>query len=499
MKKTHWLRNTLLVLIIAGILGTILAAIQFSNANNPTYAYAAIEFSFDGAAQGLAPNGDRFDLNAVTSDEVLNTALENADLQDRYTAEQIRPQVTVTGDYPEDIVQQLMSYESLLDFSASRMLTLSEYHPTRYTISLRNDFDKGISRADLEKLLTAIVTSYRDYFIRVCSATAGSTELSYNLDDYDYVQQLNILSSTINQSAAYAQEMYEKDASFTVNGKGFNDIYVQLNTLVQSDIDRLNASITMNALTKSSDRLQTQYQYELRSLNHQLEQKQTQLKRMEDLIASYEKNEIIYLSTADSLTKIDGNSSETYDELVALRKRVADEITNIQTQIKTYQLRLQDLLGTDAAAAINEATAEETNPIKTEDATKSDSTEETEDTSETATTVIETPSDKELNARQERRERQEEILKQNIQSVLTRRTAIMQDFDELLKAYNAQEINDLTVLVTKTEFKAPKIFSGTFIVQALKTVGPFCVVAFSVCIALLIVTRRKEEKQAQKA
>ena len=64
MKKTHWLRNTMIVLIICGLIGTALAAVLFFGESNQTYATAAIQFSFDGAAEGKAPNGYPFDVSA---------------------------------------------------------------------------------------------------------------------------------------------------------------------------------------------------------------------------------------------------------------------------------------------------------------------------------------------------------------------------------------------------------------------------------------------------
>ena len=71
VKKTHWFRNTLIVLIICGLIGSVLAAVLLFSETNQTYATAAIQFSFDGAAEGKAPNGYAFDVNGITSDEVL--------------------------------------------------------------------------------------------------------------------------------------------------------------------------------------------------------------------------------------------------------------------------------------------------------------------------------------------------------------------------------------------------------------------------------------------
>ena len=64
----------------------------------------------------------------------------------------------------------------------------------------------------------------------------------------------------------------------------------------------------------------------------------------------------------------------------------------------------------------------------------------------------------------------------------------------MLEAYTAREINEKTVSVTAVKYKAPTILSGAFAVKAIKTAGPLCAVGFMVCMVLLIISRRKEEK-----
>jgi uncharacterized membrane protein len=43
--------------------------------------------------------------------------------------------------------------------------------------------------------------------------------------------------------------------------------------------------------------------------------------------------------------------------------------------------------------------------------------------------------------------------------------------------------------------KKPSLLSGEFAVRMIKTAGPLCAVGFMVCMVLLIISRRKEEKQ----
>lgn len=487
MKKTHWFRNTLIVLIACGLLGTVLAAIFLNDGTIRTAATAEIEFSFDGAADGIAPNGNRFSMNGIYEDEVLNAALEKAGMADRYTAEEIREQIVVTGIYPEDIVKQMMNYESALDFNANRTLTISQYHATQYFVALYHDFDKTISRKDLETLLKAIMESYRDSFIRENATRTSNVQSKYNLDEFDYPQQLLILTREIEESAAYAQEMFEKKPTLRYNGYAFNDITVRLNNLIESDISNLSAGITMNALTKDTSRLITQYQYEIQTLNHQLDKQKARQEKVDALLASYEKNEIIYLSTSDSLTKIDGNSSETYDRLVRERKTISDGITDINTQIAEFQMMLDDLLKenkatTDSktAAKVAEAAAEETADAE---ATEAPDEQMSQEEIEKAAVAAEEVSRIKIQA-----------LEKSIAELEEKRVAIMKDFESLLNANNEQELNELTVSVTGYDYSAPKILSGAFIKKVIKTAGPFCAVGFMVCMVLLIISRRKEEK-----
>ena len=125
--KKHWLQVFLLTIVACGIAGLILAVILFNANPGRTGATSSIEFRFDGAADGLAPNGLRYDLNNLTSDEVLNAALEATGLAGKYTAEQLRENILVSGVYPKDIINQMTGYESLLTGDAGKV-SAADYH-----------------------------------------------------------------------------------------------------------------------------------------------------------------------------------------------------------------------------------------------------------------------------------------------------------------------------------------------------------------------------------
>ena len=263
---------------------------------------------------------------------------------------------------------------------------------------------------------------------------------------------------------------------------------MRLNTLIDSNINRLNAELTINALTKDPTRLLTQYQFEIRSLNNQLEKQTQELAKMDELIATYEKNEIIYLQTSDALTKIDGNSSETYDTLMERRKAVANGITDINYQIATYELLLDDLLNDDAAKSQPAASA---------------GTGEGDGEGESASTeTVVAMTEEELAAAAAEAERTTTVrrnkLEENIRALVAESEAILADLKAMLNAYNSEKINELTVTVSQYEYKAPRLLSGTFIKHAIKTAGPIVAVGFMAC-AVMIIRRLKKEDKLQEA
>ena len=470
-RKTHWLRITLLVLIVCGIAGLILAAVQFKGEDNRTYATATLQFSFDGAGEGKGPNGYPFDVNNLTLDEVISTALEASSLSNAYTVDQIRENLTVTAVYPENIVNQMTKYTSLLNAAGDQQAPVTDYHATIYDVTLYNDFDSGISSDQLKGLLNSILAAYRDCFARTSSSSLEEMNVIANLSEYDYTQQLAVISESTAQLSSYAQEMAELAPDFRVEKKGFSDIPVQLENL-NADIERLNAAITLNALSKNLDRLQMQYEMELRTLNRQLESDKEELERIEALIGFYERDSIVYVSTSEALQKVSGNTSVTYNQLVEKRKTLADGIAAANASIAKYQ---------DMLADITNSGNKEKNAAQ-ETARTADGSEETADLSVELT--------------KEERRRLTASAEKQIQALEERRSVIVANFAKMLDLYTQQEVNQRTLSVRNLQYKAPSLLSGKYIVKAVKTAGPLCAVGFMACMVLLIISRRREEKRS---
>ena len=465
-KKTHWLRNSIAILLLFGIGGLVLTCVQFFGNPDPTYATATIEFNFEGAADGIAPNGSMFNLSDITSEEVLTNALTECGMNEKYTVEQLQESLVTRGVYPDDFVGKVSSYESLLNFSSNHEASVSNYHATTYNVELYNDFDKSMPKEQLETLLKAIVASYKTFFAKAYANGLDQDDLS-KLSERDYPQQMDIIEAYFNILSEYAMQMYTRRPAFVYEGVSFNDISVRLQSLIATDVARLRADMMLNGLTRSLDRLKSQYLFEISDLQNQQKSQSVCLTRLDKLIESYEKNGIVYVSSGNSVTKIDNNAGVTYDALVSQRKSVTDDITDLGTRIITYEQQLADLEGdADSIAAQSEADG-------------ASETAEPQSESDRADLVA----------------AQTAALETNIDALVTKSNAVLDDFENMLDAFNKQEINDQTVAVTSYNYITPKVLSGAFVIAAIKTAGPICAIGLMLCLVMIIHSRRREARQ----
>ena len=494
--KTNWLRRTIIVLVVCAIVGLALTAALFFGKPDKTTASANIQFTFEGAPAGLAPNGRPFNVSEIASDEVLTAALREAGLEGAYTPEQLRLCLTAKGVYPKDMTDQVTSYASLLHFTTSRSAELGDYHPTVFDVSLSSDFDKSISQDKLVALMQNILVAFRNRFAQVYANGLQTDSLLFTLEQYDYPQQLEILQNHYGMISAYALEVYEWKPTFRWQGVGFNDISVRLNNLINSDIGRLNADLTMNALAKDTVRLLTRYQFEIRELSNQLQKQTEHLKKMDAIIDSYKKNGIIYLSTADTLTKIDGNTSATYDALIERRQEMADDIADINSRISEYQLKLAALIGedafadqqanvisveADAASAAADAASVEADAGQTPDQALTDVVEMTEEEIAKAAE----------NAERET-QAQKDALEKNLSTLVEKGQVILNDFKAMLEAFNQEQINELNLAATSVRYDAPRVLSGAFAKKAVMVAGPICTLGFLACMLMIFISRKRE-------
>ena len=520
--KIQFLKNKYLLVMIACLLiGLVVTCVVFFENSERQAAVSTVLFVFDGATNGCTPDGEEFDIRSMEDDAILEGALEACNMSPKYTAEQLRGSLFIRGDYPADIADEILGFESVFDYGASKTFTNEDFHATWYTIALYNDFDKTISKTLLSQLLSAVMTGYRDSFIKQHSKVWDASLMELKLENYDYIQRLTILKERMDEAAVYAKELYKKEPGILIGGEGFNDVYIRMQNLSENEIPRLQALVIIGGLSKDYERLLIQYEYEIEDLCIQLKYQKDRLKEAEQLLSSYEKNDVLYISSGEELVKIDGNSSQTYDKLVEERREIADGITEIRSDISERLLRMEDILGDDVEnsqifAEVNELLIDQMGEEQYEQmlveagvvsSEMEEISEEIEDTTnnedeEDVEAIVDDglpEENTETTVHKGREDMATELvaLDAEIKALEEKVTTIESDFNNMLSIYNEMNLNDNTIIIAPTQLVSKKLISGAFIKTGIKCAGPFVSIGIMLCVVMILQDMKKKEKKTK--
>ena len=160
-----------LILAVAIVLGFVLSLMNFLVwSPSKEYARATVDLLYDGATSGLAPNGEVFLIDNLKDEELLTAAIQASGLTDRITPQELSRNLVIRGSYPNDIIEQIKAFDSLLAADPTRQVRVEEYHPTNYSVYIYNQFANRLTSAQLQDLLTNVLSEYKSLYTRLYSA-----------------------------------------------------------------------------------------------------------------------------------------------------------------------------------------------------------------------------------------------------------------------------------------------------------------------------------------
>ena len=447
-KKGSFRLGRWIILVIAIVIGLVLSLLNyyvFNPANE--YASTSIEFLYDGAAEGLAPNGQLFSIEGIRDEKLLSEAIKKCSLGDKITVAELSENMVVRGSFPSNIIDQLTSTKSLFASDPTRTVDIETYYPTVYRIAIYNDFQNGLSSKQLKALLDEIVLEYKQQYVAQYSSGIDWSTMNsiWNPSAYDYSQAITTLALRLDMVKTYAKELYDNEPTFVMeNGTSFSTIVLTADTIATNDLQSLSANITINALSKDVDRLRSQYNYEIEQLNYRLKALNSELENINALIDDYEMDSDIYYTSGDSIVTVEGKSKTTYEALVDKKTGVTNEISSILISIDDYQNKVNDLdnrVQAGYSAANSDRMAEE---IK--------------------------------------------VAEEKINKLTS-------DFDAMIKAYNSEFVKTEDVSSKEAKYYGNKLVSGSFIKTVIKSEAPVCAVALVIIAFIGLVAELKESRR----
>ena len=446
MKNKH-IFIPLFVFLGAGLVSLIASIVDYK-AVNPALAYSSqiIQFNFNGASDGVDPNGNRFDPVGFLSDELIEKALQKSNLNN--TVEEVRPYIAMENVVPNNILKEVNSYEKMLSTDSDnggRTVTSKDYHPVRYRFVVYEN--KMMSKDTLNTFVTNITDEYNDMFYETYKKTFVQDTLEdlINIENFDYIYQNQIYTSRLQILMDYAKSVHAEHKDFVadVDGeeKSFNDVIMKADYLIKTDALKIDNIIILNALSTDVDRLKDYYNYKIEMLNYDKVKYTSDLTAINAQINDYEKDSTFYVGTGDSIIKVDSNSSATYDALLAKQISTSETIARINIEITNCQSVLADIA---AAAGDDSAKA---------------------------------------------------LVESYITKLGNDYNELEASFKEMMDKYNEKYITKGTISVTSVKCQSGSLFSSAFIVRFIKICAPLELIALlGVCIYWMLRESKKNKQ-----
>ena len=115
MKKTHFLRLTIIVMAACFIAGVAVAALMYGANAERKASTGTLVLAFDAAAEGKTAAGDKLEIRDMASDKVISAALKKAGVSGN--PEDIRKNLYIAGVYPTNMESRINTYNSPLSTS----------------------------------------------------------------------------------------------------------------------------------------------------------------------------------------------------------------------------------------------------------------------------------------------------------------------------------------------------------------------------------------------
>lgn len=213
-----------------------------------------VTLNYEGAKKGLNPDGSRFEISEIESEEVLKSAI-NSMGDTSLTVDGLRSRINIESKMPLSAIEKTQgAIASGSDYS---------YNPSEFDVyySQQNKFGKN----NTVDFLTALSKAYNEYFMNKYSDKNNILEFdgNYHKDEYEYYEVQEFLEDKINSMINYLSARHSEDPTFrsVQTGYSFQNIVNMLENLRDQDLHKLTAYIVQNQIANDKMSFVNKQQY----------------------------------------------------------------------------------------------------------------------------------------------------------------------------------------------------------------------------------------------
>lgn len=324
MKKfqiLRYLKKLLPIIIVFCLLAT--CGVYFKLSSSNTYiASEVIHYNDEQAEKGLAPTGDKLDVNEIKSSAVMSKVVDRLGLTGTYSVDSLISRLNITPLEDKDKVAQK---EAKLEEGEEYI-----YEPSTFIISFASTSDEGaaFARTILDETLDVYFEQFSQKYVNV--APANNTIENLNKNEYDFIEVMELIDTSIENTLEILYQRMDQNNYYraTETGASFADLADDFNYLRQVNVSSIFSKIYKYQITKNKQVLISDYTTRIDNNNISNTKDESIVADVVTVIDAYVKKmresgntNISYEYILDNLHERNlqeyiGDQTVTYDELI---------------------------------------------------------------------------------------------------------------------------------------------------------------------------------------
>ena len=298
-------------------------AVYFKLSSSNTYvASEVIHYNDEQAEKGLAPTGDKLDVNEIRSSAVMSKVVDKMGLTGIYSVDSLISRISITPIEDKDKVAQK---DAKLEEGEEYI-----YEPSTFIVSFASTSGEGpdFARTILDETLDVYFEIFSQKYVNV--APANNTIENLNKNDYDFIEMMELIDTSIENTVTTLYQRMEQNNYYRAaeTGVAFAELVDDFNYLRQVKVSSLFSKIYKYQITKNKSVLVSDYTTRIDNNNISNEKDESVVEDIVTVIDSYVKKmrdsgntNITYEYILDNLHERNlqdyvGDQTVTYDELI---------------------------------------------------------------------------------------------------------------------------------------------------------------------------------------
>lgn len=317
----RYLKKILPVIVVICLLATCAVYFKLSRAN--TYiASEVIHYNDEQAEKGLAPTGEKLDVNEIRSSAVVSRVVDKMGLTGIYSVDSLISRIDIT---PIPDADKIAQKDAKLEEGEEYI-----YEPSTFIVSFAASSGEGpdFARTILDEILDVYFEQFSQKYVNV--APANNTVDNLNKNNYDYIEMMELIDESIDNTLTTLYQRMDQNSYYrsTETGVSFAELADDFNYLKQVNVSSLFSKIYKYQITKNKSVLVSDYTTRIDNNNISNRKDESLVEDIVTVIDAYVtkmresgNTNISYEYILDNLHERDvqdyfGDQTVTYDELI---------------------------------------------------------------------------------------------------------------------------------------------------------------------------------------